>query len=86
MLAIKNITPQTCRRRNTPPSAVLRRQRHRRLPFVGTPDRVAEELAHISQAGVRGIALSFVNYLQELPYFCDEVLPRLARLGTRAKH
>ena len=23
---------------------------------------------------------------EELPYFCDEVLPRLARLGTRAMH
>ena len=53
-------------------------------PFVGTPDRVAEELATISKAGVRGIALSFVNYLSELPYFCDEVLPRLVRLGARS--
>ena len=24
------------------------------------------------------------NYLDELPYFCAEVLPRLARLGVRA--
>jgi hypothetical protein len=24
-----------------------------------------------------------VNYLDELPYFCAEVLPRLARLGLR---
>jgi hypothetical protein len=30
-----------------------------------------------------GIAVSFVNYLNELPYFCDEVLPRLVRLGVR---
>ena len=52
-------------------------------PFVGTPDRIAEDLAAISRSGVRGIALSFVNYLDELPYFRDEVLPRLARLGVR---
>ena len=52
-------------------------------PYVGTPDRVAEELANISRAGMRGIAVSFVNYLNELPYFRDEVLPRLARLGVR---
>jgi hypothetical protein len=45
---------------------------------------VAEELTGISKAGVRGVALSFVNYLDELPYFSDEVLPRLARLGVRA--
>jgi len=55
-------------------------------PFVGTPDRVAEELEIISKAGVRGIGLSFVNFLNEVPYFCDEVLPRLERRGVRAKH
>jgi dimethylsulfone monooxygenase len=54
-------------------------------PFVGTPDRVAEELEIISKAGVRGIGLSFINYLAEVPYFCDEVLPRLQRAGVRAK-
>ena len=53
---------------------------------MGTPDRIAEELAAISRSGVRGIALSFVNYLDELPYFRDEVLPRLARLGVREAH
>jgi FMNH2-dependent dimethyl sulfone monooxygenase len=47
---------------------------------------VAEELEAISRAGVRGIALSFVNYHDELPYFCDEVLPRLVRLGARVAH
>ena len=52
-------------------------------PFVGTPDKVADELANIARAGVRGIAVSFVNYLHELPYVCAEVLPRLARMGLR---
>ena len=85
MLANRNITPQTlapdeyaARRRYFAANAVGG------YPFVGTPDHVAEELETISRAGVRGIALSFVNYLRELPYFCDEVLPRLARLGVRA--
>ena len=53
------------------------------LPIVGDPDQVAAELQRIRAAGARGIALSFVNYLAELPYFCDEVLPRLARMGLR---
>jgi alkanesulfonate monooxygenase SsuD/methylene tetrahydromethanopterin reductase-like flavin-dependent oxidoreductase (luciferase family) len=52
-------------------------------PFVGTPDKVADELANLSRAGVRGIAFSLVNYADELPYVCEEVLPRLARLGLR---
>ena len=54
------------------------------FPYVGTPDKVAEELATVSRAGVRGIAVSFVNYLDDLPYFRDEVLPRLERMGLRA--
>jgi dimethylsulfone monooxygenase len=52
-------------------------------PFVGTPDKVADELANLSRAGVRGIAFSLVNYVEELPYISDEVLPRLVRLGLR---
>jgi dimethylsulfone monooxygenase len=54
------------------------------VPIVGDPDTVARELAQLASAGARGIALSFVNYLDELPYFRDEVLPRLARMGLRA--
>ena len=54
------------------------------FPFVGTPDKVAQEFADIGRAGVRGIAVSFVNYLEEVPYFCAEVLPRLKRMGLRA--
>jgi len=84
MLANRSITPQTI-----PPEEYAKKRQYFSsnavggYPFVGTPDRVAEELENISKAGVRGIALSFVNYLDELPYFCDEVLPRLVRLGVR---
>ena len=85
MLANKSITPQTI-----PPEEYAAKRRYFAanaiggFPFVGTPDRVADDLAAISRAGMRGIAISFVNYLLELPYFCDEVLPRLTRLGVRA--
>jgi alkanesulfonate monooxygenase SsuD/methylene tetrahydromethanopterin reductase-like flavin-dependent oxidoreductase (luciferase family) len=53
------------------------------VPVVGDPDTIARDLADIAGAGARGIALSFVNYADELPYFRDEVLPRLRRLGLR---
>jgi FMNH2-dependent dimethyl sulfone monooxygenase len=87
MLANKSITPQTI-----PPEEYYEKRRYFAAnavggyPFVGTPDKVAEELTIISKAGVRGIGLSFVNYLDEVPYFCDEVLPRLVRAGVRIKH
>jgi alkanesulfonate monooxygenase SsuD/methylene tetrahydromethanopterin reductase-like flavin-dependent oxidoreductase (luciferase family) len=87
MLALKNITPQTvgpedyaAKRRYFAANAIGG------YPFVGSPDRVAEEFANLSRAGMAGVAVSFVNYLKEVPYFCDEVLPRLIRLGIRAKH
>ena len=53
------------------------------LPLVGDPDTIANQMADLAAAGLRGIAVSFVNYLDELPFFCAEVVPRLARMGLR---
>ena len=55
------------------------------LPIVGDPDYVAAALADLSKAGLTGIGISLVNYLNELPYFCDEVIGRLERMGIREK-
>jgi alkanesulfonate monooxygenase SsuD/methylene tetrahydromethanopterin reductase-like flavin-dependent oxidoreductase (luciferase family) len=52
-------------------------------PLIGTPEKIAEEMMAISTQGYAGIALSFVNYTQELPFFCDRVLPILKRAGYR---
>ncbi len=56
---------------------------HGVYPLIGDPDDVAAELAKISAAGFIGTTITFVNYLDEFPYFRDEVLPRLERLGLR---
>jgi alkanesulfonate monooxygenase SsuD/methylene tetrahydromethanopterin reductase-like flavin-dependent oxidoreductase (luciferase family) len=85
ILAMKNITPET--------KGMEEFQRQRRfyangmggLPIVGDPDQVAKTLADLSHAGVTGIGISLINYLAELPYVCDEVLPRLERMGLREK-
>ncbi|WP_102224821.1 LLM class flavin-dependent oxidoreductase [Acidimangrovimonas sediminis] len=52
-------------------------------PLVGTPEHIAGEMAKISAQGYEGIALSFVNYTHELPFFCDRVLPLLREAGLR---
>ena len=52
-------------------------------PVVGDPDAVAKEFTAIAHAGFSGIAMGFVNYLAEFPFFRDEVLPRLERAGVR---
>ena len=85
MLALKNITPQNT---NADEFAAKRNLQAESgiggYPFIGTPDKIAEEFANLARAGVRGIAVSFVNYLEEAPYFCAEVLPRLERIGLRS--
>lgn len=50
---------------------------------VGDPDHVASELARLHNVGFDGLAINFVDYLRDLPYFAQEVLPRLERLGLR---
>ncbi len=84
ILAMKNVTPET---HGTEEFQRIRNHQANGmggLPLVGDPDTVAREMARLTAAGLTGIAVSFVNYLDELPYFCAEVLPRLARLGLRA--
>lgn len=83
ILAMRNVTPDT-----HAPAEFQRLRTHQAngmggLPLVGTPDSVAKQMAELAEAGLTGIAVSFVNYLDELPYFCAEVLPRLAQLGLR---
>ena len=53
------------------------------IGMVGDPDRVAREMIAAHDAGFDGLAIGFVNYLAELPFFLDEVLPRLERVGLR---
>jgi alkanesulfonate monooxygenase SsuD/methylene tetrahydromethanopterin reductase-like flavin-dependent oxidoreductase (luciferase family) len=52
-------------------------------PLVGTPDRIAADIAAIAEQGYGGAALSFVDYTAELPFFCDRVLPLLRQAGLR---
>jgi alkanesulfonate monooxygenase SsuD/methylene tetrahydromethanopterin reductase-like flavin-dependent oxidoreductase (luciferase family) len=52
---------------------------------IGDPDRVASLIGGLQRVGFDGLALNFVNYLDEFPYFVQEVLPRLEALGVRRK-
>ena len=54
------------------------------LPLVGDPDTVAEKMRALSEAGVSALAMGLPNYLEHFPYFRDEVLPRLEKMGLRS--
>lgn len=53
---------------------------------IGDPDTVARACSQLHAVGFDGLAINFVDYLAELPYFAAEVLPRLERLGLRTTH
>jgi alkanesulfonate monooxygenase SsuD/methylene tetrahydromethanopterin reductase-like flavin-dependent oxidoreductase (luciferase family) len=53
-------------------------------PLIGTPERIADELVAMHEIGFAGTTVSFVNFLEELPFFVKEVLPRLEAAGLRA--
>ena len=71
---------------------IMRRMKERVIgggatfPVIGSYDEVAEKFLRLSEAGLDGMALILVNYVQEMPILRDEVLPRLERLKLRAGH
>lgn len=85
ILAMRNVRPDTVGAEEFARRRRLQANGMGGVPIVGDPETVATEIARFASAGLRGIGVSFVNYLQELPYFCDEVLPRLERMGLREK-
>jgi alkanesulfonate monooxygenase SsuD/methylene tetrahydromethanopterin reductase-like flavin-dependent oxidoreductase (luciferase family) len=56
---------------------------HGGWPLVGTPDDITDGLEQLAQAGLAGTVFGFVDYIKELPYFEQEVLPRLEAKGLR---
>ena len=71
------------------PAEAVRQMKERHLagigsfPLVGSYDEVAATLQRLSDAGLDGMALGLVNYIDEFPVLRDELLPRLERLGLR---
>jgi dimethylsulfone monooxygenase len=86
ILAMKNVTPQMYS-----PEEFRRIRDHQAngmggLPLVGDPDSVARDMAQLAVLGLSGIAISFVNYLEELPYFLRRGVAAPGTLGaTRSR-
>ena len=52
-------------------------------PLVGTPNKIVDDMVKMHKSGFAGTTVSFVNYLDELPYFANEVLPLMCEAGLR---
>jgi alkanesulfonate monooxygenase SsuD/methylene tetrahydromethanopterin reductase-like flavin-dependent oxidoreductase (luciferase family) len=69
----------------------MQRQKERLInvgtfPMVGSPDTIAKICKTLSDAGMDGMAVGFVNYIDDLPLIDNEVLPRMERLGIRSRN
>lgn len=51
--------------------------------IVGDADRVAEKLAGLSEIGIDGCCVHWVDYMDGITRFTAEVLPRLEEMGLR---
>jgi dimethylsulfone monooxygenase len=52
-------------------------------PIIGTPEQVVDELQTLSDAGLEGAILGFLDYQEEMKYFGDNVMPLLRQAGLR---
>ncbi|WP_433273276.1 LLM class flavin-dependent oxidoreductase [Pseudonocardia xinjiangensis] len=53
------------------------------LHVVGSPADVADKLARLHESGIDGVQITFYDYLPELEFFGQEVLPLLEKAGLR---
>lgn len=53
------------------------------FPLIGTPEQIVEQLAELSKAGINGMMIGFLDYVEELQYFGERILPLMKEAGLR---
>jgi len=53
------------------------------LPLVGTPEQIVDKMINLADLGVEGLAISWLDYHEELKYFGERVLPLMREAGLR---
>jgi len=54
-------------------------------PLVGTPQQVVDQMLALSEIGIEGIILSWLDYNEEIDYFGRRVLPLMEQAGLRSR-
>ena len=57
---------------------------HGGYPLVGTPEQIVEGLLRLSNMGVDGVLISWLDYIAECQQWIDEVLPLMVQAELRA--
>lgn len=53
------------------------------LTMIGTPEQIVTSMAELTEAGLDGLALSWVNYDEGLQQMEDDILPLMVQAGLR---
>ena len=53
------------------------------MQMVGTPEQVVEKMLKLRDCGIDGIQVNFYDYLPDLEYFGERVLPLMKDAGLR---
>ena len=56
---------------------------HGGYPLIGTPAQIVEAMQRLSEMGVDGILLSWVDYLGEAKQWIEQVIPLMEQAGLR---
>ena len=53
------------------------------IHLVGSPDQIVDWCARLKQAGVDGVQVNFFDFIPDLDYFAETVLPLMVQAGLR---
>ncbi|RZT85004.1 alkanesulfonate monooxygenase SsuD/methylene tetrahydromethanopterin reductase-like flavin-dependent oxidoreductase (luciferase family) [Pseudonocardia sediminis] len=53
------------------------------MPLVGTPEQIVDGFQELSDAGMEGMIMGFLDYNEELDYFGEAVMPLMREAGLR---
>jgi alkanesulfonate monooxygenase SsuD/methylene tetrahydromethanopterin reductase-like flavin-dependent oxidoreductase (luciferase family) len=52
-------------------------------PLVGSPEQIVDQMLELSEIGIEGIILSWLDYSEEIDYFGRRLLPLMEQAGLR---
>jgi alkanesulfonate monooxygenase SsuD/methylene tetrahydromethanopterin reductase-like flavin-dependent oxidoreductase (luciferase family) len=55
------------------------------FPCIGSYDDAVDTFKRLSSAGLDGLALGMINYVDDFSHIRDELLPRMERSGLRER-
>ena len=55
------------------------------LPLVGTPEQIVDKMKDVSDAGIGGMAISWVDYEEGVAQYKEKLLPLLIQAGLRER-